>query len=762
MPFFSRLKADPASRQPLYLSFNLIDDSALNLGVNKSGFTKGFSKTVLPGVLLVCSMVLTIIAWYISHTNLEEKTNDRFEHGVSNIQSAIEVRMAAYEQVLRSAVGFFYASDTVTKRDWKAYIQTLHLQASYPGIQGLGYSIRLLPHEVNEFTNKVRADGSPDFQVWPTEPRNEFHSIIYLEPSSGRNLRAFGYDMFTEQKRRTAMQRAMDTGEPALSEMVVLVQETETDVQKGCLLYLPVYDRKQSLGTVNERRAALKGFVYSPFRINDLMMGIHGSRAPQIEFAIYDGKLADTANLFYASQDYNRQKNQSDFSLSRLITVAGHDWTLVFKARPQFVGAYEVNQPNIIAIAGVVVNLLLLFIVLKINSLSSRNRVLAERYKTEKDRYETIWLSTNDIIWEWDIAENIVRCNKNFEQVLGYPLPDTPLSFQTWTSYFHPEDRERVTRNLKSFLNAGDKFWSDEYRLVEASGSTLYILDRGRLVFNAAGTPVKMIGSMINITERKHAEEAQRHFNEALERTVLARTLELQRSNEDLERFAHVASHDLREPVRKMRTTIDMIKIRYQTILGDGVVLLDRLAKSAARLNQMIESILAYSTVTYEPQNAENVDLNTIMQHVSEDLELIITEKSAHIEVQPLPSIEGSSVLLHQLFYNLLNNALKFSKPDVKPVVTIEAQPLQLDGNELVEIKLKDNGIGFDQEEADKIFQSFTRLHTKDRYEGTGLGLTLCKRIVERHGGTIQAIGSPGQGACFTIHLPQKQHEGTI
>ena len=174
----------------------------------------------------------------------------------------------------------------------------------------------------------------------------------------------------------------------------------------------------------------------------------------------------------------------------------------------------------------------------------------------------------------------------------------------------------------------------------------------------------------------------------------------------------------------------------------------------------MIDSILAYSTVKYEPQKAEEVDLNGIIQNVCDDLELVISKKGAKIMVQPLPVIEGSSVLLHQLFYNLVNNALKFSRAGIKPALTIGSQVLQ-GASEIAEISLADNGIGFSQDEATKIFQSFVRLHPKDRYEGTGLGLALCKRIVERHGGTINATGLPGKGATFTIRFPKKQ-QGAI
>lgn len=545
----------------------------------------------------------------------------------------------AYEQVLRSGVGFIYSADTVTSLEWKKYVQTLELEKLYPGIQGLGYTVRLSLEGINQLEKNVRSTNFPDFTVWPDDPRDEYFAIVYLEPSNERNIRALGYDMYTEEKRRKAMLRARETGQPALSEMVTLVQETSEDVQNGCLLYLPVYNREASLETPEERSAALRGFVYSPFRINDLMKGILGFIQEEIEFEIYDGNKIDTSNLFYTSHGYNPAKDKARHSVSRAIKVAGHDWIIIFTSRKPFISTFEANQPNIIAIAGIIVNLFIFFILLKINSLSKRNRILAEQFK--------------------------------------------------------------------------------------------------------------------------ESEEAQRRFNEELETIVQDRTVELQRSNEDLERFAHIASHDLKEPVRKMLIVTDQLKNRHQNSLGDGMRLVDKLSKAASRLNLMIESILKFSTVSYESHKAEPVDLNNTIRDVMDDLELNIAEKHAQVKTEPLPVIEGSTALLHQLFYNLINNSLKFSKEGIEPVISIKENKLVTEEN-TIEIIVSDNGIGFNQDDANRIFQSFFRLHSKDRYEGTGLGLALCKRIVERHGGTIEAISSPGNGAKFVIRMPKKQEGGKI
>lgn len=171
----------------------------------------------------------------------------------------------------------------------------------------------------------------------------------------------------------------------------------------------------------------------------------------------------------------------------------------------------------------------------------------------------------------------------------------------------------------------------------------------------------------------------------------------------------------------------------------------------------MIDGVLRYSTMTHLEEDIRKIDLNQVLQQIEYDLEIKIQEREASIRYGGLPAIEGVPVLIHQLFYNLLNNSLKFVKKDVSPQITITAKTMTPDGTPWVSIDVADNGIGFLQDHAERIFNTFTRLNTKDQYEGTGLGLSLCKKIVERHGGTITATAAPGRGAIFNICLPVRQ-----
>ncbi|MBS1780269.1 MAG: PAS domain-containing protein [Bacteroidetes bacterium] len=279
-----------------------------------------------------------------------------------------------------------------------------------------------------------------------------------------------------------------------------------------------------------------------------------------------------------------------------------------------------------------------------------------------------------------------------------------------------------------------------------------------------------MIQVAIDVTEqvvaRKRLEESENRYrtlSETLEQQIVDRTKELQRSNEDLQQFAHVASHDLKEPVRKIKTFTDRLEKNLAGKLDEeGAKFIERIHIATNRMYNMIDGVLTYSTTNAGIQNCEFVDLNDVIKSIETDLEVKLQTTGAKITSSNLPVVEGARVLLYQLFYNLINNSIKFVAPGSAPRILISSE--QITGNDtgFVRIILRDNGIGFEQEFAERIFETFTRLNSKDSYEGTGLGLSLCKKIVERHGGNILASGDPGMGASFTITLPLLQKQALI
>lgn len=713
---------------------------------------------VTAGVLLVSAIGLTVFGWYFSNKLMLERAEDRFSYRIRDVQSAIEKRMLDYEQVLRGAVALMNVNNKITRSQWKNYVSTLRLNKYYPGIQGLGLSVKIDSSDLDEHIKSVRAEGFTNYKIIPEGPRKEYHSIIFLEPFEGRNLRAFGFDMYSQPVRRAAMELARDSAFPAMSGVVILVQETGKDVQKGFLLYLPVYKNGFIITSVEQRRAALLGFVYSPFRVKDLMHGILGRGMPDIQFQIYDGANLNPQNLLYQSEGEMGSPPGNSFADTLKLNFAGRSWTLSFKSRENFISRFESSQPVLIAVGGIVVDVLLFYMLWSVSVLNKQNNLLAEKFKREKERYELVAQSTNDVIWDWDIGTGKVRWNENYHYAFGFPKEELILDLNSWYDNIPEPERQRVTDGVYHAINSGKKYWHDEYDFVLANGSVVHILDRGYVIHDDDGLPVRMVGSMIDITSRKKEEEANRRFAEQLEDTVRQRTMELQRSNEDLQQFAHIISHDLKEPVRKIKTFLNLVHLEHWNELSDTVrFYLGKVNKSADRIKKMIDGVLSYSLVSSGGQLTEKVDLNEIVNQVTNELELMIRDKQAEVHSDKLPVIEGASVLIYQLFYNIINNSLKFSHGDRSPVIRISSRTEKEDGKDFAVIDITDNGIGFDAAYSKKIFEAFTRLHSKDDYEGTGLGLALCKKIVERHKGTIFAVGEANVGATFTMRIPLTQ-----
>ena len=266
----------------------------------------------------------------------------------------------------------------------------------------------------------------------------------------------------------------------------------------------------------------------------------------------------------------------------------------------------------------------------------------------------------------------------------------------------------------------------------------------------------RLVGAVVifkDITDRKRAEE-----------TLNRKAAELARSNSELEQFAYVASHDLQEPLRKIQAFGDRLKAKCDAVnLQDGRDYLERMQGAAARMQTLINDLLTFSRVISASQPFAPVDLNEVTKGVLSDLEVRIEQTKARIEIGELPTIDADALQMRQLLQNLIGNALKFQPAEAHPVVKIQAQlvkePLVAEGEtprETCELTIQDNGIGFDEQYLEKIFAVFQRLHGRNEYEGTGVGLAVCRRITDRHGGIITARSKLGEGATFVVHLPVK------
>jgi CHASE1-domain containing sensor protein len=257
------------------------------------------------GSVLLLTLGATWLAWDRIGVHDAQVLRADFDYRARDVEKRVAQRMSAYEQVLHGAAGLFAASREVTRADFRDYVASLQLQDHYPGIQGLGFALLVPAADVGRHTSAVQREGFPDYVIRPPGSRDPFTSIVFLEPFEGRNLRAFGYDMFSEPIRREAMERALAEGSAALSGKVTLVQETDAEVQAGVLLYLPVFRSGPTEPSVAERRERLLGWVYIPFRMNDLVVGVLGERGPELSTAIYDGGGLTSEGLLFDSEKAN-------------------------------------------------------------------------------------------------------------------------------------------------------------------------------------------------------------------------------------------------------------------------------------------------------------------------------------------------------------------------------------------------------------------------------------------------------------------------
>lgn len=367
--------------------------------------------------------------------------------------------------------------------------------------------------------------------------------------------------------------------------------------------------------------------------------------------------------------------------------------------------------------------------------------------------------------WSIDLTAMKAYFSERVRELYGFTGLSTDLSVGLAT--IHEKDRERVIANFKrSLLPESGGSYDETYtirHLITGQESVIHLL--ARVSFNEKKEAYLVTGTLEDITPQKLMEQE-------LEKQVLLRTDELKqanvalsRSNQELEQFAFVASHDLQEPLRKIRTYCGMLSDRSKGVLDQHCLgYLSRIKASAERMNQLILDLLEFSRIDNKEGLRTRVDLNEVLQKVKEDFELVLQKKHGVIQFQELPVVHAVPLQMNQLFYNLIGNALKFTKTSVPPMVEITARRLstreaakmsELDyRNAYWAISVADNGIGFQPAFAEQIFSVFQRLHSQEEYEGTGIGLALCKKIVMAHGGHIYARGEPNSGAIIHIFLP--------
>jgi diguanylate cyclase len=322
------------------------------------------ARDVLTVLVLVASLLVTYRIWTAARNTTELALQGAFDYRVREANELIRQRLMIYEQVLRATKGLFAVTGEVTRDMFRTFVTSLNLSGNYPGIQGIGYSALIPAAAKSRHEMEVRREGFPDYTIRPPGLREVYTSIIYLEPFAGRNLRAFGFDMYSEPIRRAAMEKARDTGEAALSGKITLVQEMGSEVQWGFLMYLPVFRDDTPYGAPDQRRRNLAGWVYAPFRMGDFMRGLFDDLGVDVDIEIYDqGKLTEESCMFDARKDVQALAEGSRFRNVTLIQAANHTWGVAIAALPVFEQRIDTGRPQLILHAGISISLLLALLI---------------------------------------------------------------------------------------------------------------------------------------------------------------------------------------------------------------------------------------------------------------------------------------------------------------------------------------------------------------------------------------------------------------
>lgn len=365
-------------------------------------------------------------------------------------------------------------------------------------------------------------------------------------------------------------------------------------------------------------------------------------------------------------------------------------------------------------------------------------------------RFEKVTEATNDAIWEWDIESNLLYWGAGYTKQFGHRVKNQSQNLKMWENLVHPNDREAIKSSLSKSIDNPEKVsWTEEYRYLNVDETYSFVMDRGCIIRNKEGKATRIIGALTDISHRKEYEESLEYLNSVLKN----RADELTQKNQELERFAYIASHDLQEPLRMVTGFLSQLEKKYSEKLDDKAKqYIFYAVDGAKRMRNIILDLLEYSKLGKMDENQiALIDLNEVIDEVTTTLRRL-EESNAQINVAKLPNVFGYKLSFTQTFQNLISNALKYRYEDRKTIINIDYK----ENDTHYIFSVEDNGIGIDPKFHEKVFVIFQRLHNKDSFSGTGVGLAIVKKVIEQMGGEIWIESDTNQGTTFYFSIPKK------
>ena len=502
----------------------------------KSSIGAGHRRMWQVWALLLAGLIVTTLVAHYTKLEVDQEAKLEFDSVCNEIQSKILDQLNAHEQILRSGSAFFDHSGDVSREDWHRFSERQKIDENLPGIEGIGFALLIPKQDLAQHVQEIRAEGFPHYQVHPEGEREIYSSIIYLEPFTNRNLRAFGYDMFSEPVRRTAMERSRDQDSAALSGKVILVQETGTNVQAGTLMYVPVYRVGMAHDTIDQRRNALVGWVYSPYRMNDLMQGILGrwdlTGGKRIHLEVFDSNKVSSDTLLYDSQPGEAQHTgaASPLTLKSEVVSAGRQWTLRFTRNGNQLATANYNRVWLVLFGGTSASVLLAGLFFSVLNTRFKALRMARELTTELRDIEMRQRSIFDVMTDGVVVQaadgRITDCNLNAEKILGLSrdeimgLTSVDPRWQAVRadgSVFPGEDHPAMVS-----LRTGQACHDVLMGLHLPDGSKRWInINAEPMVRKGETRPYAVVVSFADITARKQTQDETLRKTEALAQCVL-------------------------------------------------------------------------------------------------------------------------------------------------------------------------------------------------------------------------------------------------
>jgi PAS domain S-box-containing protein len=707
------------------------------------GRVAAFSFKALPLLVFVVGLLATAELWSLARSDAERVLREEFEFRAGEVVLRVDKRMRSYEQVLEDIASVFTIAPEMDRTAFRDYVARLDLARNFPGTQGIGWMRYLQTDEVQPFVADMRVNGFPGYAVRPDGRREVYGVVKYLEPYVGLNLKVPGYDLYSEPIRHLSLQQARDEGITTISGRMVLIQDLGAPPQAGVLMSSPVYRRGAPLTTAEERRAAMIGWTAAPLRMTDLLNGILGRQSSELGKAvgvyIHDGNNDSVDSLLFDNTSGAMSEAMAPlFRSETTIKVGGRQWRMEFFSRPDFDARLDSSRLPWIGLAGTAGSFLLALVLWLM--ISGRDRAVAYATSMTRELRESQarLLVLAEAIEQSPVGivvtngEGLIEyVNAGFANNTGYSpqevVGQNPRILQGGKKT--PGEYSEMWETIK-----GGRVWHGEFHNRRKDG-TLY-WERAVIapVHDLQGVITHFVGVKEDISERKAKDDELRKL-----------VGQLTEANTELERFAYVASHDLREPLRTITSFTQLLHQRYADKLdGEAVEFIGLVVGAAKRMHALIGDLLAYSRIPGKGSHFVDIDAGHACELAIQNLHESIEESGAQVRVDPLPMVTVDEVQLMQLFQNLIGNAIKFRRRGATPEVHVSARR---QGAEWI-FSVTDNGIGVAQSHQD-VFEIFRRLHTQSEYPGTGVGLAICKRIVQRHGGRIWYEDNPGGGTAF-------------